>query len=368
MKSDLTALLAAARKDLEKRAADDLAHTSAAAAESTESMAGTVKKDTELDHLMENTPTGAKPPTDATQTNLLGDVASKDLKPSETPHADSANPSDNGALPNPDAPTVKTVNANFDSKIASIASRLNSQVKTAGKGPVAPPAPQAAPIAGTVPQVKTAADEDTPVVYLCKLAKAMLATEAGRADALRHIEAQDGAEAAERMIKAATDASFQLEDQTQVKEAAIRDTLSKAQNYFNFFTQSGIGESEAVEIYKTAALHEDFFHDVKNSHPMIKAAYAAGAAEAPAAESADDQGAPPDASMAGDDGLTDEEAKQVLEQMIAAGMITEDDVKKLLAGDDGSGAAPPPDGSAPPPGPDAGAPPPGPPAGAPPAA
>ncbi len=264
-------------------------------------------------------------------------------KPSETPNADKPNPEKSAS-----------VTGRVSAVRAAIAKARGETVKEAAAPAVVPPAvvaPDTTKSAATGPL-------DLSQDSLVKLARVILSTDEGIAYATAAMSRADGEQAARTMIKearAAADAHTQGEDLVM---RAIEDTHTKSAAIYNELC-GAINEEEADEILKTAALHEACL-DEYESDPMLKQAYAEGMEDAAAMEGAAAEGAPPEVPMGGEQ-LTMDDIKMLLEELVASGQVSAEEVAQALAEIEGGGAGAegglPPEGGAPPPPVEEGAPP-----------
>lgn len=186
---------------------------------------------------------------------------------------------------------------------------------------------------------------------LAKIGSAIVSTQEGVRYAYNLIEKQAGEEAAQAQIQEAIEAARVHDVGEQVKAAAFNDFQTKVAAIQKGMAEAGIGEDEANEIIKTAQLHQEKIASYE--HPLLKAAYAQGmddaALMAAADEAGGEEGAPPmdEAIPMGGEGLGEEEIMALLQEMIAAGEISEEDVMAALAATEGG--APPAEGGEMPP-------------------
>lgn len=278
-------------------------------------------------------------PTDGVAGDSTNAMETAALHPSSTPAADKGAP---GELPKMAAARVSNVRNALLSVFPGVA--VKAAAGTA--------APAAAPAAGVAPAKSASApagDLDLSPDMLIKLAKAVLATNEGVAFAQYTMEKAAGAEHAADMINMARASALAHDDTLYTKQAAYNEGLSKAAA-IHAELSAMITEADADSIIKQASLHCTNLEIL--GHPMLKAAYADGMQDAASleggAEAKDDKPSIP----GGGEQLTMEDVVALLQEMIAKGEISEDDVVKGLqelesqnGGADPSGGAPPADPS-----------------------
>lgn len=265
-----------------------------------------------------------------------GQIGLETTKPSETPHADSPNPKDHAAVASTGG--VEVVK-NASDRVAAIRDSILKQrpelKKQAATAPVA--APAAAEAAAPVAVSKSASVEELDLSQACliKLARAVLATDEGIAFATNAMARYDGEHTAHRMLKEARAMADAARDEDEIRLAAIDEVRTKAASVYNHLCGM-ISEEDADEILKTAALHEaalDEYDDV-----MLKQAYAEGMEDAAAMEEAGAAGGEPAIPMGGEQ-LSMDDIKALLEELVASGQISAEEVAAALAEVEGGGAA-----------------------------
>lgn len=201
------------------------------------------------------------------------------------------------------------------------------------------PAP-VAPTQKSATQGNPAPQLDLSTDVLAKIASAILASDEGINYAYRTLEKQAGAAVAHARINEAIEMANQYDANEQVKQAAFTEAQDKATNVYNFLIDNGVTEADCDGILKTAALHQSAIMEYE--HPMLKAAYAQAMDDAGTMEAADEaagaEGAPPvdEALPMGGEQLSEEEIMQLLQEMIASGEITAEDVQAALAAEGGA--------------------------------
>lgn len=192
------------------------------------------------------------------------------------------------------------------------------QSKSAGAAPSAPAAP-----AVSMPTSDLSTD------VLAKIASHVLATEEGIQFVHGMFEKQAGEQAARAMIQEAIVTAEQFDTVGQIKSAALNDVFQKAASIYQELS-GVITEEDADCILKTAAIHQDALLQL-DEHPLLKAAYAAGMDDAETMDAAAEGAAPVDAALPmGGEQLSEEEILKLLQEMIASGEITEEDVMAAL--------------------------------------
>lgn len=260
-------------------------------------------------------------PTDGTATDTTNAMEIAALNPSGTPAADKGAP----------AEAHKCASERVSAIRGALLSVMQPEAAKSASAPAATPAEpdasaaSAAP-AGTEPAKSASAPEgglDLSTAALVKLAKAVLATNEGVAFAQYTMEKAAGAEHADDMIKAAKAASIAHDETLFVKQAAFNEGMSKAAAIHSELSQM-ITEEEAGEILKQASLHCENLDALE--HPMLKAAYSTGMDDAAALEAGAEAGAEDPAIPGGGEQLSMEDVVALLQEMIASGEITEEEV------------------------------------------
>lgn len=288
--------------------------------------------DPSLTDLRKDIPANAAPGNDIEG----GQIGLEVTKPSETPHADSANPKDHAAVATTSGvEVVKTAGSRVAAvRDAILKQRPELKKEAAAPAPAAAPA-VAAPVAGAE-ATKSASVEELDLSQECmiKLARAILSTEEGVAYATAALARQDGEQTAHRMIKEARAMADAASNEDELRLAAIDEVRTKAASVYTHLCGM-ISEDDADEILKTAALHEaslDEYDDV-----MLKQAYAEGMEDAAAMEEAGAAGGEPAVPMGGEQ-LSMEDIKALLEELVASGQISAEEVAAALAEIEGGGA------------------------------
>lgn len=264
-------------------------------------------------------------------TNTL--VPGENLNPSGTPSADKGAPAE---LPKMASERVTNVRN-------ALLSVFPGQAKTAA-APGASPAVASAAAAVVEDPSKSAGAADSGLDLspdmLVKLAKAVLSTNEGVAFARYTLEKAAGAEHADEMIKAAHAASVSHDESLYIKQAAFNEGMSAAARIHGELSRV-VTEADAGEILKQASLHCTNLDALE--HPMLKEAYATGMEDGAALEEGAEAGAAePEIPMGGEQ-LTMDDVIALLQEMIAKGEISEEDVaaglQELQAGGGGDPAA-----------------------------
>lgn len=271
-------------------------------------------------------------PTDPGEAELKGQMVPKDgvpgddtktlipgenLNPSGTPAADKGAPSE---LPKMASERVAAVRG----ALASVLNPGGQAKAAAAAADVAAPT-QATPADAAEPQKSAAVESGLNLSpdMLIKLAKHVLSTNEGVSFARYTLEKSAGAEHAEEMIKAAREAAVAHDETLFQKQAAFREGMATASEIHGHLSTM-IDENEADSILKQASLHCQNLEAL--DHPMLKAAYATGMDDAQALEEGAEAGAEePEIPMGGEQ-LTMEDVMALLEEMIASGEISEEDV------------------------------------------
>jgi hypothetical protein len=252
-------------------------------------------------------------------TNTL--VPGENLNPSGTPAADKGAPAE---LPKMASERVGAIRG-------ALLSVLNPEGQA--KAAAAPDAEDPS---------KSAADSglDLSPDMLIKLAKVVISTNEGAAFARYALEKSAGAEHAEEMIKAAREAAVAHDETLLQKQAAFNEGMSAAAAIHANLSQM-INEDDADSILKQASLHCTNLDAL--DHPMLKAAYATGMEDAQVLEEGAEAGAEEPAIPMGGEQLTMEDVVALLQEMIANGEISEEDViaglQELQGGAEGGPAA-----------------------------
>jgi hypothetical protein len=170
---------------------------------------------------------------------------------------------------------------------------------------------------------------------LAKIASVVLSTDEGVQFAHDLIEKQAGEQAAREQIVEAIAAAQAYDVTEQIKEAAYGELEQRTIDIYNSMAQIGVTEADADLILKQAAAHQ---HDLLAlEHPLLKQAYAQGMDDAALLEAADEmageEGVPPvdEALPMGGEELDPEEALQLIEELVAAGVISGKDVIAALS-------------------------------------
>jgi hypothetical protein len=213
----------------------------------------------------------------------------------------------------------------------AIAARLGKQAGSAPSGPVVSDRP--------VEQANANVDIDLSTSTLAKIASAVLSTDAGVRFVHNTLEKQAGEQAARVQIQEAIAASQSFDYTEQVKSAAFDDIQEKAAAIYDALELNGVTEAHADLIIKQAAYHQERLNSL--DHPLLKQAYAQGmddaALMAAAEEAAGEEGVPPveEVMPMGGEDLSEEEIMELLQEMIASGEITEEDIMEAVAATEG---------------------------------
>jgi hypothetical protein len=213
----------------------------------------------------------------------------------------------------------------------AIAAQLGKQ---AGDVPSPAPSRAAAPASAA-----NAANIDLSTSTLAKIASAVLSTDAGVRFVHNTLEKQAGEQAARAQIQEAIEASQTFDYTEQVKSAAFDDIQEKAAAIYDALEAGGVTEDHADLIIKQAAYHQSRLNSL--DHPLLKQAYAQGmddaALMAAAEEAAGEEGVPPveEVMPMGGEDLSEEEIMGLLQEMIASGEITEEDIMEAVAATEG---------------------------------
>jgi hypothetical protein len=191
---------------------------------------------------------------------------------------------------------------------------------------------------------------DLSVETLCKIARIIVSSDEGVRLTYDLLEKQAGEEAARAQILEAIQASQVVDDNEQIKQAAFADLQTKVYSIHDALQQANVTEADADVIIKTAAVHQDAISAF--AHPLLKSAYAQGMDDAALMTAADEatgeEGVPPvdEALPMGGESLGQEEIMALLQEMLASGQITEQDILEAVAAT--SGGAGDAEGDAPP--------------------
>lgn len=244
-------------------------------------------------------------------------VPGANLNPSGTPSADKGAP---GELPKMASSRVAAVRD-------ALSAFLPAQAKAAAAPGVPAITPQVAAAASVVDPSKSAAAGDSGLNLspdmLIKLAKVVISTGEGVAYARYALEKSAGAEHADQMIKAAHAASVAHDETLFIKQAAFNEGMSTAAQIHGELSQL-ITEADADSIFKQASLHCANLDALE--HPLMKEAYATGMEDGAALEEGAEAGAEEPAIPMGGEQLTMEDVIALLQEMIASGEISEEDV------------------------------------------
>jgi len=180
---------------------------------------------------------------------------------------------------------------------------------------------------------------------LAKIATTILSTDEGAQFAHDLLEKEAGEAAAKEQIALAMQSAQTFDQGEQIKSAALHGFQEKAAAIHQGLSEAGISEEDADAILKQAALHQERIASYE--HPLCKAAYAQGmddsALLAAADEAAGEEGVPAvdEALPMSGESLSEEEIMALLQEMLAAGEITEEDILAAVAATEGAeGAAP----------------------------
>lgn len=193
-------------------------------------------------------------------------------------------------------------------------------------------------------QQKTAQQKTTPdgggksasgafdIDMLVKMASAALETEEGVAFFSDFMEKSAGREVADQRILEARQLAAEVRQGQSNVQSAIEYGMEKAAAIYHELAQH-VTEDDCDYIIKTAALHEELMLSLDDE--QLKSAYAQGTADAAAMEMAEED---PDADLAMALGGEDPEGAaegteilQALEDAIAKGLVTEEEVTQALA-------------------------------------
>lgn len=208
--------------------------------------------------------------------------------------------------------------------------------------------PAAQPGAQTSAEKRAGNDDADPIQLsqdlLAKIASAVLSSEDGIRYTHDLLEKQAGEAAARQQIQEALEAA-QIHDSVEVtKSAALRDAATNAETIYAQLKQSGVNDEIADGILKAAAVIQEEIGQL--DHPLLKMAFAQGMDDAELMAAAEEaqgaEGAPPvdEALPMGGEELSEEEILAILQEMIASGEITEEDVMAALQATAGGAAAP----------------------------
>lgn len=184
---------------------------------------------------------------------------------------------------------------------------------------------------------------DLSTEVLAKIASAIMSTDDGVRFVHDTLEKQAGEQAARVQIQEAIEASQAYDYTEQVKSAAFDDLGHKVADIHDALAHSGVTEEDADAIIKQAAFHQERLTALEQYHPLLKQAYAQGMDDAALLAAADEaggmDGAPPieEAMPMGGEELAEEEILALLEEMLASGQITEEDILEAVAATQGAG-------------------------------
>ena len=176
---------------------------------------------------------------------------------------------------------------------------------------------------------------------LSKIASSILSTDEGASFVYNLFEKQAGEEAARSKIQEAIQAAQSFEQEDYVKQASFADLQEKTEAIYGQLKQAGVTEKDAHEILEKSALHQEKMASF--GHPLLKMAYAQGMDDAALLAAAEEgegvEGAAPveEAMPLGGAELGQEEILALLEEMLASGEITEQDIKEAVAMTEGGG-------------------------------
>jgi hypothetical protein len=234
-----------------------------------------------------------------------------------------------------DMPANASVRKSASNRVANIRAALQGANPALG---FQEQSKEAAPIAQPMPGTGAGENFEMSQDLLAKIASAALSTEEGAAFIHGLLEKQAGAAVARERMMEAIEAADVYDAVGQVKSAAVDDVFSKAAAIYEDLSQS-ITEEDADGILKTAAIHQSALIELE--HPMLKQAYAAGMDDAALMEAADEsqgeEGVPPtdEALPMGGEQLGEEEILSLLQEMIASGEITEEDIMQAVSASEG---------------------------------
>jgi len=180
---------------------------------------------------------------------------------------------------------------------------------------------------------------------LAKIASAVLSTEEGFSFVQDVLEKQAGEAAAREQILEAIEAANAYDQSEQIKAAAYHGAVTDAEQIHDELYAAGVTEEDADAILKQAALHQDRINSY--DHPLLKQAYATGVDDAAMLAAADEaagaEGVPPvdEALPMGGEDLSEEEILALLQEMIASGEISEEDIMAALDAEGGGMAEEP---------------------------
>lgn len=184
---------------------------------------------------------------------------------------------------------------------------------------------------------------------LAKIASTILSTDEGIQFTHDLLEKDAGEQAAGAQIMQALEASETVDQVEQVKQAAFQGFDQNAQEIYQNLAEAQITEEDADSILKQAAAHQ--VRIASYEHPLLKRAYAQGMDDAALLAAADEaaaeeeiegiEGAPPgvdEAMPMGGEELGEEEIVALLQEMIANGEITEEDIMAAISATEGDPA------------------------------
>jgi hypothetical protein len=237
-------------------------------------------------------------------------------------------------------------------RIRAAVTKVNPALAAKIEKAAAPTAPAGSTVGKPSEAEKKAETNERPSLQfsqetLAKIASSILSTDEGVQFVHDTLEKQAGEAAARAQIQEAIMAAQTYDESEQVKMAAFHDLTEKVAAIHNALDEADVSEADAEAILKQAAFHQEKMASFE--HPLLKAAYAQGMDDAAlltaADEAAGEEGVPPvdEAMPMGGEDLSEEEIMALLEEMIASGEITEEDVMNALAATEGG--APPAEGA-----------------------
>lgn len=279
-----------------------------------------LKQDQPADGTMRSSDTPASSPDRMTVADGQGGISTMGAQPKKDPgEADLKK----------DQPADGAVRKSASDRVNAIRNAI-----TGANPALAPVVQQKAATAPAAPSIDLSADT------LAKIASAILSTEEGINFTHSLFEKQAGEAAARQQIQEAILAATSFDEVEQTKSAAMNDVFAKAASIHKDL-QGIITEVEADEILKIAHIHQEAL--LAYDSPLLKQAYAAGMDDAALMEASEEaggaEGAPPvdEALPMGGESLSEEEIMALLEEMIASGEISEEDVMAALQATEGGG-------------------------------
>lgn len=189
--------------------------------------------------------------------------------------------------------------------------------------------------------------EDLDNSLLLKIGHAMTQTEEGMLIAQRQIERMIGAKLSDQFVKQACEEAARFDAIEQVKYAAVHEHRQTVDAVLNDLHALGVTDDDADRILKTASVHMEIIEQLP--HPLLKMAHAQGMDDAAAIDAADESGGEEAAEGAvpmGGEELTEEEAMQLIQELIDSKVITPEDLQAAIQSLGAEGGAP--EGGAPP--------------------